>query len=93
MPASALSYLPFVLHRKLTCSSNFNSRSIVIPLITSILLDTMGKPSTTAVVSSLQLIIRRHLSLFPYIELLLNHSQSTDADVSVALMTDSVFPH
>lgn len=91
MPASALSYSPSVLHRKLTCSSNFNSRQIVIPRITSILLDAMGKPSTIAVVSSLQLIIRRHLSLFSYTELLLNHPQSTDADVPRALMNDSVF--
>ena len=85
--ASALSFRIAFSHKWLTWSSNFNSWSIVIPRRTSALLETMGKPSITAVVASARLIMRWLLSLFAFMKLLLNRSNSSDEDVSSALMT------
>ena len=58
-----------------------------------VLLESMGKPSITAVVASAELIMRGLLSLFAFMKLLLNHPKSSDEDVSGALMTDSFFAY
>ena len=55
---------------------------------TSVLLDSIDKPSIIAVVGSLQLTIRRLLSLLAFIKLLLNHPKSSYEEVSSTLIAD-----
>ena len=79
------------LHKWLTWSSNFSSWLTVISRRTSVLLQSMEKPSIIAVVASAHLIMRWILWLFAFMKLLLNNPKSSDEDVPSALMTDYFF--
>ena len=89
--ASALSFRLAFLHQWLTWLSNFNSWSIFIPRKISVLLESIGKQSTIAVIASAQSIMRWCFPLFAFMKLLLYLPKSRDEDSSSALMTESFF--
>ena len=81
IPASALSFL----HKLLTWLSNFSSWLIVIPGRTSLFAGINGQTVNHCS------IMRLFLSVFAVMKLLLNHPNSSDEDVSSALITDPFF--